>query len=353
MKPIHTIIVLLFLNIQIFSNELEKLKIGTKEAPPFVIKNDDGTFSGITIEIWNEISSMIEVEYEIEEYSLRGLVEAVEEKRIDVAVSPLTVTSEREKIIDFSHPYFISGLSIATIGKGGSGWLDVTKRMFSYDFIEAIGFLILLLFVVGFLVWLFERKKNSDQFGNDKTNGLLSSFWFAAVTMTTVGYGDKAPITTGGRLIALVWMFVAIIIISSITAAITSALTVSQLQAKVNSLNDLYNVKVGTVSNSSAEKFLTEKGINTILFETPESCVEGLNNSIVDAIVYDTPILKYLIKSKNYNDRLTILPSNIKPEYYAFAFNTGSKLRERINPHLISIINTKRNEELLERYFGN
>jgi len=47
--------------------------------------------------------------------------------------------------------------------------------------------------------------------------------------MTTVGYGDKSPITAAGRLVALVWMFSSIIIISLITGAFATAMTVHQL----------------------------------------------------------------------------------------------------------------------------
>ena len=64
--------------------------------------------------------------------------------------------------------------------------------------------------------------------------------------MTTVGYGDKAPVTVMGRLIGLIWMFAAIIIISSFTAAIAASLTVSELGSDVENPNDLPNVRVGS-----------------------------------------------------------------------------------------------------------
>ncbi|MGO2102628.1 MAG: ion channel [Psychroflexus halocasei] len=44
--------------------------------------------------------------------------------------------------------------------------------------------------------------------------------------MTTVGYGDKSPLSLGGRIVGLIWMFMAVIILSSLTAGIASALTV-------------------------------------------------------------------------------------------------------------------------------
>jgi polar amino acid transport system substrate-binding protein len=53
------------------------------------------------------------------------------------------------------------------------------------------------------LTWLFECKHNPQQFGEDATRGSWANLWWAAVTMTTVGYGDKALATVGGRIIAL------------------------------------------------------------------------------------------------------------------------------------------------------
>jgi len=58
--------------------------------------------------------------------------------------------------------------------------------------------------------------------------------------MTTVGYGDKAPVTLAGRVVGLLWMPASIILISGFTAAIASALTVGQLDHSISGLDDLY-----------------------------------------------------------------------------------------------------------------
>ena len=117
--------------------------------------------------------------------------------------------------------------------------------------------LALVLLGVGLLVWWFERRKNPNQFGGNPAKGIGSGFWWSAVTMTTVGYGDKAPLTVGGRLVALVWMFVALIIISSFTAAITSSLTVTQLESAVKGPEDLPKIRVGAIENTTSESYLS------------------------------------------------------------------------------------------------
>ena len=52
---------------------------------------------------------------------------------------------------------------------------------------------------MGSLVWLAERRTNSEQFPAEPISVIASGMWFALVTLTTVGYGDKAPITPVGR----------------------------------------------------------------------------------------------------------------------------------------------------------
>ena len=213
--------------------------------------------------------------------------------------------------------------------------------------------LFFILFIVGLLAWFFERKKNHEEFGGNTASGILSGFWWAAVTMTTVGYGDKSPKTIGGRIIGLIWMFAALIIISSITAAITSALTVKQLDSQVESINDLKNIIVGTVSASSSEEFLRKQKIISMLYDKPIDAVNALSDGEISAVVYDAPILKYLIKSNNLSDQLKVLPSNLQPQHYGFSLPTGSKIRETLNRILLKKTHTAEWQEILFDYFGD
>ena len=87
-----------------------QLIVGTKVAEPFVVKSEGGEWSGVAISLWENIAREMNVEYKIQEYDLEGLIKAVSEGEVDIGVSPMTITAEREKLLDFSHPYFITGL---------------------------------------------------------------------------------------------------------------------------------------------------------------------------------------------------------------------------------------------------
>ena len=58
---------------------------------------------------------------------------------------------------------------------------------------------------------------------------LADSFWWTIVTMTTVGYGDLAPQTFGGRILAIIIMFFGIILIAVVTGTISSIFTTRRI----------------------------------------------------------------------------------------------------------------------------
>ncbi len=346
------LIQILFSFNNVFGEPKEQLIVGTKVAEPFVIKSPNGEWDGLAMNLWEKIAREMNVEYKIKQYDLEGLIDAVSKGEVDIGVSPMTITAEREKSFDFSHPYFITGLSIAIPAKDESTVFTIIGRFLSSEFLETVLLLVLILGIVGTLTWLFERKKNQEQFGEGTTKGLLSGFWWAAVTMTTVGYGDKAPKTLGGRVVGLVWMFAALIIISGITAAITSALTVTQLDSQIQNINDLRYSSVGTVSGSSSEQFLKKERVVSELYDKPIDALNALANGKIDAVVYDAPILKFLIKSNNFTGKLKVLRTNLQPQHYGFSLPYNSEIREQVNQVLLAKVQESEWQDVIFNYFG-
>ncbi len=326
------------------------LVVGTKVTEPFVMRDATGTWRGISIELWENIARETGWTFEYRELELTPLIEATRDGSIDAAVAAFTVTPEREEILDFSHPFYSTGLGL-TVPSRGSGWMGVLRRVASRRFLAAVGGLCVLLLVVGALVWLFERRRNEEEFGGKALDGIASGFWWSAVTMTTVGYGDKSPRTFGGRLVGLLWMFAGIIMISTFTAAITSSLTLTQLQTRVQGPEDLPNARVGTLEGSAPASALANRGISYRGFPNLPAALEALKAGTLDVVVYDAPILLYRVKEQFQGD-LTVLPRTFESSAYAIMLPPESDLREPINRALLRFMRSQEWNSIVRDYLG-
>jgi hypothetical protein len=120
----------------------------------------------------------------------------------DLAVAAITINTEREDTMDLSYPYYSSGLRIMTrSGAGQLAW-NLLSLVLSPRALEIVFAFVFIMFIIGNLVWLLERKKNSEEFPQGYLKGVWEGIWWSIVTVTTVGYGDKAPV----RSLAVCWV---------------------------------------------------------------------------------------------------------------------------------------------------
>ncbi|MET0068158.1 MAG: transporter substrate-binding domain-containing protein [Candidatus Thiodiazotropha sp.] len=323
--------------------------VATRIAPPFSIKKEDG-WEGITIELLQRIADARGVELQFRESGLEEMLKLSAEGRVDMAAAALTVTAEREKRVDFTHPFYTSGLGLAVPRQSSLSWLDALKRVSSGAFLKSAGALLGVLTLVGILVWLVERRRN-DQFPAHPVKGVGSGIWWSAVTMTTVGYGDKAPATLPGRILGLIWMFASIIIISGFTAAIATSLTVGQLEQSINGIDDFYGKRVLTVKDSTSAAFLDEKLVRYRTAPGVEQALERLAAGEADAVVYDLPILRYWV-SGEFPEHLRVLPNRFQHQDYGIALPPDSPLRELLNREILSIIEGPEWSHMVQGYLG-
>lgn len=354
MKSLHFIprpLALLFCLLSLLqSAQARDLRVGTKPTEPFVMRAPNQEWGGISIELWERVAVDQGWSFEYRELAMDELLSQTEAGSIDVAVAAFTVTLERERSLDFSYAFYSTGLGVA-VGDIGGGWNQALSRFVSLRFLGIVAFLALLLFFVGSLVWLLERRRNAAQFGGTALQGIGSGFWWSAVTMTTVGYGDKAPLTWSGRLVALVWMFTAIIIISSITAALTSSLTMSQLGSRLAGPQDLAHARVGTVQGTAAQTLLRDRGISSEGFPTVTAGLQALHEGHLEAFVYDEPILRYWVLN-GFQGTIEVLPWIFERQDYALVLPQGSPLRESINRSLLELLREPEWNEVLRRHIG-
>lgn len=329
-----------------------KVVVGVIDSAPFAIKAADGRWEGFSVDLWHAVAQNLGIHYELREFGYIGdLLAAVEKGNLDVMVA-VAQTEERETLIDFSNAYYMSGSAIAVpIQGGGPSWSRLAVNFLSRKFLSIIALLILMLLVAGSCVFLFEGRRNREMFGDGVVKGFGQGVWWAAVTMTTVGYGDKAPKTLGGRIVAIVWMFSSIILISSFTAAVTTHLTVGEMRGKIRGLQDLPDVRVGSVANSESFNFLTNNGITAKQFKTEREGVQAITAGKIDAFVYNAAVLKYLIKN-DFSTQVQVLPGTFDDYYIGMGLPAGSLLREHINRALLRLMDTEDFSFLVNRYLG-
>ncbi len=117
------------------------LVIGTSmDFPPFEYVNETGGAVGLDIDIATEIAKELGVKLQVRDLGFDALVPALKNKEIDLVLAGMSITTERQQIVDFSKPYFnasqavisLSGKSIKSLagkkigvqtGTTGEGWV--------------------------------------------------------------------------------------------------------------------------------------------------------------------------------------------------------------------------------------
>ena len=149
----------------------KELVIGTKEAPPFAMKHQDGTWHGISIDLWRRIADRLHLRYRFsEEPTVQALVARTADGSFDGAIAALTVTAARDRIVDFTQPFYSTGLGIA-VSMNESRWRSVSRALLSYGFFQAVAALVGIAILVGFVIWLLERRKTEHFSGGAKGLG--------------------------------------------------------------------------------------------------------------------------------------------------------------------------------------
>jgi len=330
----------------------KQLTIGTKIAPPFAMKNSNGEWEGLSIELWQQIADELKLKYHWKELDLSSLLSEVESAKLDAAIAAITITAERESRFDFSHAYYATGLSIAIPNRTDSPWMTVLRGIFSLQMFYILSTLFLILLTMGTITWLLERKKNPKSFHPNPVKGIAGGIWWAAVTMTTVGYGDMTPKTLGGRLIALFWMFSSLLIVSAIIAGVASTLTLAKMKPLVSGPEDLAKARIASIKNSISDTYLKSRRLNADYVKTVYEGLTGIKNKSFDAMVYDAPLLKYTIK-QDFEGQLSVINNLFEPQSYGIAFPEKSPLREDVNRVMLKIIHSDEWHKTLKKYLGS
>lgn len=332
--------------------ESGKIIVGTMRVPPFVLRGDDGQWNGLSIELWKKVADELKVPLEFREfdYDTAGLLEALERREIDAALAAIPVTHDGETKFDFTHPYFAAGLGILVRTEPDVGILSTIGNLLTLRTVGVVAGLLGVLMVVGALIWLLERR-HETHFNRRFLPGVGDGIWWAAVTMTTTGYGDKVPLSWLGRTLALVWMFASIFLVSLFSASLASSFVVGQLKSGITGPNDLSRARVAVVSGTAGEEWSSSQGLTMRNYPFVIQASKALQRGDVQALVHERAILGHMVKEYGWRD-LQILPHTLAVREYAIALPQGSALKEPINRALLKVVHRPDWKDVVQKYIG-
>lgn len=146
-------------------------------------------------------------------------------------------------------------------------------------------FLILLSSLSGILFWIVEWENISKIIGKPSIFlGFCEGFWWAFISMTTIGYGDIYPKTAIGRFIAIVWILIGVTLLSLFTATITSILTASALSDSTS----ISGNKIAVILDSEEYNYAVKRNAIPIAVQTIEELNQMINEGKAVGILLDS-----------------------------------------------------------------
>ncbi len=329
------------------------IKVGVVASPPYAMKNANGSWEGISVDFWKAVAEKLGLTCEYQECDQAELIKKVSDGTLSAGVGRLSALEMHNPKIDFTHAYHFSGLALAAPKMTEKQhWLSVLRMLRENNFILLFGLILLTLALSGVTIWFLERRHNPEHFSKNPFRGIGAGLWWSATTITAVGYGDKAPVTFWGRLLAFFWMLAGITLISVFTATITSMCTVSRLSNMHSGAEDLQNKRLGIVAGSAAEEYLQRTGADYQKAATTLEALTLLSAGKLDLVVDDQSALKYCLRRKNMPG-VDILPQILIIEGYSFILAKDSNLRDLVNQAIKEYTSLPDWQNVLSRYLGN
>ncbi|KAG5447043.1 Glutamate receptor ionotropic, kainate 3 [Clonorchis sinensis] len=365
--------------------------VTTIEDPPFVIyepfrkgKHMEGKdqWTGFAMELLKHLSKMNHFDYVIKPVEDRkfgtfdetkgrwdGLIGELIYKKAHLAVASLTITYDRERVIDFTTPFMSLSLSVIIQKSKQDTGLQFTAPLSREVWISVlIAYIVvsLMLFLLGRVTpheW-YARHPCSTRVENQFT--LCNSFWFTVGSLMQQGC-DISPRATSTRIIGTIWWFFILIMVSSYTANLAAFLTIDRMETEIENVEDLTRqtkIKYGTLYGGSTYSFFKHSDIptyqrmwefmnaNKSLFvnKTEEGIVRALNGDY--AFILESTLNEYYSQR---NCQLTPLGGLLDPRGYGIGLPIGNNgLRDLLSEGILKLQKDQTLEKMrqywLQRY---
>lgn len=334
-----------------FPSNAKELKIGVPNRFSFkeFVSQDNatGSMKGYCIDVFTQALALLPypVTYRFipfgngtENPHYDELVQMVVDNDFDAAVGDIVITMSRTKTIDFTQPFIESGLVIlAPIKKHiSSSWAFLQPFTLGMWCVTGLSFL-----VVGAVIWILEHRIN-DEFRGSPRQQIITIVWFS---FSTLFFAHREnTMSTLGRGVLIIWLFVVLIIQSSYTASLTSILTVQQLETSIRGIDDLKDsdYPIGFQVGSFAEEYMVkELNISRSRLKalgSPEEYAENLKlgpkKGGVMAIVDERSYVELFLSTYC---KIAVAGSDFTSTGWGFAFPRDSPLQVDLSTAILTL----------------
>ncbi|XVF43386.1 hypothetical protein PTKIN_Ptkin02bG0036300 [Pterospermum kingtungense] len=280
------------------------------------------------------------------------LAKMVADDVFDAAVGDIAIVKNRTKIVDFSQPYITTGLVIVAPIRSSKSSAWVFLKPFTIDMwcMTAAAFLI-----IAVVIWILEHRVN-DSFRGPPRRQLVTMFMFSFSTLFKTN--QEETVSTHGRIVMVVWLFLLMVITSSYTANLTSILTVQQLSSPITGIDSLISsswpigYQVGSFAYGYLSQTLNIHKSRLVELHTPEeyesSLRRGPDNGGVGAIVDELPYVELFLSNRT---DFGIIGQPFTKSGWGFAFQRDSALAVDISTAILKLSENGKLQDLHEKWF--
>ena len=334
--------------------EREPLRVAVYDLAPYGGIGPAGVFDGVSVDLWRRVAEELGRRYHLTAVpQMDAILSGLEQGRYDAAIGAITITPDRAARVDFSYPAHRSGVAVATRRENGPLSALKAYGLVAVELSSLFVIMVALLLLMGVAMWFVERPRAAAaREAESSVLTLRDGIYWAVVTMTTVGYGDKTPKTPVGRIVAIVWMLGSVALVSLLSASLVSRLTAERVESSIAiQEGDLAGMQLAAVTYSSGAEFLESLHLRHKKYENLQAALLGLEKSEADAVVNSVGALRYMVATR-FSNSLRVQSNLLAPAYMAIALPARSLLKKPIDEALIKITATPEWRALEETYFG-
>ncbi|GAB4838671.1 hypothetical protein Ancab_028215 [Ancistrocladus abbreviatus] len=266
--------------------------------------------------------------------SYNDLVSRITTNEFDAAVGDITIITNRTRIVDFTQPYIESGLVVlASVKKVHSSAWAFLWPFTPWMWAATAAFFLL----VGAVIWILEHRLN-DEFRGPPREQLVTILWFSFSTLFFAH--RETTVSTLGRMVLVIWLFVVLIIQSSYTASLTSILTVQQLSSTIKGIDSLMvsTEPIGFQVGSFAENYLNNElsipRSRLVPLNSPEEYADALLRGRVAAVIDERPYIELFLSNHCH---FTTVGQEFTKSGWGFAFPRDSPLAVDLSTAILNL----------------